>query len=118
MGFTITIGFNNNIYWGGQNKITGAQIWRCTEITDIAGNYNISEIMVYPNPVSDKITIEDKVLIKDKKVSIYNMQGQLMLQQPIKQIKTDIDISELEKSVYVLKIESSEKTEVTKIVKE
>ncbi|MFA5781980.1 MAG: YCF48-related protein [Bacteroidales bacterium] len=80
---------------------------------------------IYPNPAGDIITIENMGSVKDEIISIYNMHGQLVKQQPINnaegiptgQIKTDIDVSELAKGIYLLKLSSYDKTEMTRFVK-
>jgi hypothetical protein len=51
-------------------------------------------------------------------ISIYNLQGQLLLQQQIQQGKTDIDISELAKGVYILRLYSNARVEDGRIIKE
>jgi hypothetical protein len=78
-------------------------------------NNNESNIAVYPNPAINNITIES---LQKSTLEISNIQGQTILQQQIQQGKTDIDISRLAKGVYILRLCSNDKTEVTRIVKE
>ena len=50
----------------------------------VTGNDNIktdSDIKIYPNPAQESITIEITAPVKNAAVSIYNMQGQLVMQQ-------------------------------------
>jgi len=51
-------------------------------------------------------------------IFLFNMQGQILLQQQVQQDKTDIDISKLAKGVYILSIYNNDKMEVTKMVKD
>ncbi len=51
-------------------------------------------------------------------VSIYNIQGQLILQLPVRQEKMDLDIAWLAKGVYVLELKNDLKKEVIRFVKE
>lgn len=74
-----------------------------------------NEIHIFPNPVNDKFTIQS---LQKAIIEIYNIQGQIIIQQQLKQGKTIIDISELAKGVYILRVNNNEKAEVTKIVKE
>jgi hypothetical protein len=72
-------------------------------------------IKVYPNPATDNITI---IAPQKSIIEILNIQGQTIIQQPLQQGKTDIDISSIAKGVYILRLYSNDKTEVTRIVKE
>jgi O-glycosyl hydrolase len=74
-----------------------------------------NDIHIFPNPVTDKLTIQS---IQKSTIEILNIQGQTIRQQQIQQGKTDIDISSLAKGVYILRLCCDDKTEVTKIVKE
>jgi hypothetical protein len=62
------------------------------------------KLKIYPNPAQDKINIKLPVFenLVGLHLDIYNIQGQLLLQQTIKQ--NNIDISQLESGVYVAKI--------------
>jgi photosystem II stability/assembly factor-like uncharacterized protein len=81
-----------------------------TEISD-----KESFVTVYPNPVKDNLTVES---MQKSTIEILNVQGQTILRQTTEQGKTDIDISRLTKGIYILRLNSSDKTAVTKIVKE
>jgi hypothetical protein len=73
-----------------------------------------SELLFYPNPATNNITIES---LHKAIIEILNIQGQTISQQ-LKQGKTDIDISSLAKGVYILRLLSNDKTVVARIVKE
>jgi hypothetical protein len=72
---------------------------------------------LYPNPASQKVTINTG-MTDHPAISIYNLQGQLLMQQQVQQGKTDIDISELAKGVYIVKLYSNARVEAGKIIKE
>ena len=97
---------------------TGAAgVWKqfLSLITGIKEINNADNIVVYPNPATNNITIEAP---QKSTIEILNIQGQTILQQQIQQGKTNIDISALAKGVYILRLCSNDKTAVTKIVKE
>jgi DUF971 family protein len=81
-----------------------------------------AEINVYPIPASNAITIDFPKAaggsLQEAVIEITNIQGQTILQQPIQQGKTNIYIGTLAKGVYILRLLSNDKTEVTRIVKE
>ena len=72
---------------------------------------------LYPNPASEKVTIITD-MTEPSVISIYNLQGQILMQQKIQQGKTDIDISELAKGVYILRLYSNARTEAGRIIKD
>lgn len=76
-----------------------------------------SLMRVYPNPASNKISIEYPAIKKDAIISIYNMQGKLLLQQMIRQERTELDISRFAKGVYIIELGNKDKIEVTSFVK-
>lgn len=77
-----------------------------------------TELRIYPNPTKENITIETTNISKEQTISIYNMQGQLIVQQPTQQPKTDIDIIHLAKGVYVIKLSTADGIAVKKFIKE
>ncbi len=79
-----------------------------------------SEVIVFPNPANNIINIYLKQFknLQNKSISIYNIQGQLLLQQEIKQQLTEINISNYTKGIYIVKIINDNNTSVTKFIKE
>jgi len=75
-------------------------------------------IKIYPNPVSDFLMVESNYTPTQKsELQLYNISGQLMLQQDIHNKKSELDVSKLPKGVYILKIINAQGTEVVKIDK-
>ena len=89
-----------------------------TSSNGIEAYVNIYQYSVYPIPANDKITIESLTITKNETVSLYSIQGQLLIQQAKGQAKLIIDISQLVKGVYILKIENSESNTVKWFIKE
>ncbi len=81
-------------------------------------NSAVQQFVIYPNPASDLLTVESLSSTTETIISIYNMQGQLILQQPMQQAKTDINISGLEKGVYMINILGADINVVKKLIKE
>jgi hypothetical protein len=81
-------------------------------------NSKRSNLELFPNPANDIITVEYSSFAKGETISVYDIQGQLLLQQPMQKAKTNIDISAWVKGVYFIKVKTANGMEVSKIVKE
>ena len=90
----------------------------CT--TGISEKIASNNYILYPNPSNDKITIENNSLSSNQieMISVYNMQGQLILQQPVQNQKTEIDVSSFTTGMYFVNVKTENGMEVKKFVKE
>jgi hypothetical protein len=84
-------------------------------ITSIDG-VPADNIVLYPNPASDKVFVSGKNL---KKVSIYNLTGQLIEQVRADQANavTEVSLSDYRQGVYLFKIETSNELFIREIIK-
>ena len=73
---------------------------------------NQLDISIYPNPTNDKLFIQG--LSSLSKVSIYNVLGKLVLSQTISK---EIDVKQLSKGIYILKIIDEQKETTRKFIK-
>ncbi len=89
-----------------------------TSATGIKEN-DYSGFYIFPNPANNKLIVEMQNVSSTQKnfSSIYNIQGQLLLQNELQQIKSEVNISCLEKGLYFIKIESAENTIIKKFIK-
>jgi len=92
-----------------------------TILKTINGGVGINDLLhtanpltIYPNPVTDKITLETSSI---GILSILNPCGQQLLQQRITEPKTTININTLPNGVYMIKLISENMVHVGKIVK-
>src|SRR5204863_4407838 len=71
--------------------------------------FNFQNLNLFPNPSIDKLSIQLSQFNTNSncKISIYNLQGQLLLQEAIENINSEITVSEFPKGMYNLKIENS-----------
>ena len=76
-------------------------------------NYNqkISELTIYPNPTKNLIFIDKN--FSDLTVSIFDLNGQIMLK---KIVKSKIDLSQLKKGVYIIKFSDKKNKSVHKSI--
>jgi hypothetical protein len=74
-------------------------------------------ISLYPNPATDKITIETYAIPTQSQLSIMNLNGQELITRTITEPKTQINISNLPNGVYFVRVTNDRTVEVGKIVK-
>lgn len=82
------------------------------------GSIEDSIFNVYPNPANFEITIEYLGNNKNCTLTVLNINGQELIRQQIINRKTKIDISNLKKGTYILKVITDKTVEVRKIIKE
>ena len=90
-----------------------------TGIDDL--NFNNEDISIFPNPANKIINIEFKSQqIKSYDAEIYNIQGKLIFMKQYKSNSINIDISDLSKGIYLLKLKDKTGSiiQTKKIVKE
>ena len=86
-----------------------------TGINDVLSQND--NVILFPNPANNSITIKTLSQTKDDIISLYNIQGQL-IQKQLLNTSSEINISNLEKGVYFLNVSNTEKTIVKRFVKE
>ncbi|MCZ4408172.1 T9SS type A sorting domain-containing protein [Cryomorphaceae bacterium 1068] len=82
------------------------------EASDISSPH---QIMVYPNPGSDQIYIE-KNGVELTEIQIFDAKGRLM--KTILQNTSTLQVADLPKGIYVIKLKSNENTLIRKFVKQ
>lgn len=79
---------------------------------------NLISIKCYPNPSSGKITLEILNPNGKSNITILNINGQELSQKQIYENKTQLDISNLPRGIYLLKLINENGFIVEKIIKE
>ena len=75
-------------------------------------NQNQLDILMYPNPASDIVYIDGNY--SELKVVVYDILGKQVMNKPI---KNNIDISQLEKGIYILQLSDGTKRNTQRIIK-
>ncbi len=88
----------------------------CDVVTGIE-NYDLAEVEVFPNPVSNVLNIKVNAALIGKKYSLYDRLGRNILVGKLNSEISNIAMAELNKGVYFLIIEG-ELNQVIKVVKE
>lgn len=78
--------------------------------------FEVEEFVYFPNPVQNYFTVQSVRNIK--KISIYNILGQTLLDNTIQKSEVTLDLSPYPSSTYFVKIEGENTTKTVKIIKE
>ena len=103
--FALRMGvINNNCYdKGGAAEITAAE-----EATAETEKIELTtKLVIYPNPVQSQLTVSNINPDEYNNITVYNMQGALLRQQPVSTGIARMDISTLADGVYLLVLRSS-----------
>lgn len=74
-------------------------------VTGIIKNSNDDNfVSIFPNPATDNITITNYAKKYNGIIAIYDIQGEMLIQQPLQEERTRIDISSLTKGMYFIKL--------------
>jgi hypothetical protein len=112
-----TLAINGNYIFANESQ-TG--VWR-RPLTEVIGEEEISsfnDLEVFPNPVSDILTVKSSIENPVENVRIYNYQGQLLKEIKPMSAKVDIDFSNYSNQIYILEIQGKNGTIRKKIVKQ
>ena len=77
-----------------------------------------SMLSIYPNPATDKITVETSEGTPESYLSLVNIEGQQFITHQITQPKTQIDISNLVSGIYFVRLTNKSTVSVEKFVKQ
>lgn len=78
-------------------------------------NADFMDYSYFPNPTTGKVTIKSKDAITE--VAVYNVQGQLLFNQKMNELSTNVDISQFAKGTYFFKLKINDKEANFKILK-
>jgi len=77
-----------------------------------------NKISIIPNPSNDKITISSTALTDNTELLIFNVSGVKVMECPLTENETQIDISALPRGVYFVRLQNEKMVEVGKVIKE
>lgn len=95
----------------------GGTILKTTIGTSIAENIIKERINIYPNPASEFITLSNDLNNKsDLTLNIYNLVGELVKSEMLKQNQQQINIGDLSDGIYVITIKSKDLKENQRLI--
>lgn len=86
----------------------------CGELSN--SEFETNDIKIFPNPVKNSLAIKSQDSIK--RVVIFNILGQKMLEKIINESQTTLDLSYFSNAAYFVRIELEHQTQVIKIIKQ
>ena len=87
--------------------------------TGVTSLLNDQSVFIFPNPATSAVNIIINGKIPDGiQAGLYNLQGQKMITIDIRQQQTQLDISNLQQGIYLIKVESEQGRFIRKLVKE
>ncbi|HNW88408.1 MAG TPA: T9SS type A sorting domain-containing protein [Bacteroidales bacterium] len=121
-GSTIRGAFNGDIddvriYNFGLNQKEILSLYQ-ENTSGISHTVNENGVIILPNPAIHFIHIELPTFEKNDIISVLNIHGQILIQQPIIQKKTQIDLDDIAKGIYFIKITTAEGVVIKKFLKE
>lgn len=78
-------------------------------------DFNTTEIILYPNPVSSMLHIEGQENIEN--IQVFNLLGQQLMEQSVNTLNTTLNMSSFSAGMYVVHIVSNHQTQTYRIVK-
>jgi hypothetical protein len=89
-----------------------------SECTGLKNQYSNEQVILFPIPFSNDLTIELSILTEQASLEIYNSLGILMKKCFIKTGKQTIDLKELPSGLYIAYINNKELKQTFKVIKE
>ena len=84
--------------------------------TEGIGEQGLHTLVIYPNPVNDKLTVEAEDAIGT--VEIYNLMGALVYNQKGCTNKVEINTTEMQSGIYFIRMTNDKSSETRRFVKE
>ena len=100
---------------------TNSKIYISTNTgTNSLPDFSYNNITIYPNPATNNLCINLQQLknLQNTTVSVFDMQGKLLLQQIITQQQTELNINHFAKGIYVVKVQNEKEIIQSKFIKE
>ncbi|ESU27360.1 hypothetical protein FLJC2902T_20650 [Flavobacterium limnosediminis JC2902] len=78
-------------------------------------DFALNNLKLYPNPVTDVLTIENGQAISD--VEIYSITGQKVMVKTVNELSTTVDMSGLAGGTYLIKVTSDDAVKTVNVIK-
>ena len=122
IGFDKNISANDYMFYNignGWNNSTYPGAWLIRPVVSenplsLSLDVLYSDFKIYPNPVKSVLFIE--TVVAENVISIYNLQGVLVIQQITSNVITKVNVSDLSSSVYFVEVANENGKQYQKII--
>ena len=109
---------NNDLYFSAKTSNYGIELFKLENAVldiekEIVSGFDV-DFNLYPNPVSTKVTISSDFSID--KIEIFNLLGKRISFDTPNKNKSIINVSQLKKGVYIIKVKSNNRTNSKKLI--
>lgn len=117
VGHPLALNDGTSDWYHPRSDFDGTYVFNGT-CDDLLGvnDHEVTLVTVYPNPTTGILNIESKEEID--RIQVYNLLGQQVMNRQMDTANGTIDLSHLQKGVYILKTEIDNKTETFKVIKD
>jgi hypothetical protein len=91
-----------------------------TSTTEIEKSYEEMEVLIYPNPIKDRVSINIQNFLRNENMhlSVIDVYGKVLVKTLVHSKRTEIDLSHLSNGLYFIEINKGGKKIIKIIVKE
>ncbi len=75
---------------------------------------SVSDLNIYPNPADELVNIDNNSLIKE--VMLISMNGNILFTKSVNGISATIEVSDIPQGIYILKIQTENKTAMKRLI--
>ncbi len=117
LGLTIPLLSNNWDSLQCKMNINAANTTKTLTTTTALTDTKSAKISIYPNPVTDNLTIELPKGMNNARISIYAIDGQMVAAQSAVSAQQVVNVSALSSGCYTIKVTSANQSFTQKFIK-
>ncbi|MFD2565890.1 T9SS type A sorting domain-containing protein [Pseudotenacibaculum haliotis] len=106
--------YQNKLWFSGTDMDNGNELTSLSSGTLSADEFKEEAFQLYPNPVTNELSIQLKGSLSIKLIKIYNVLGREIDNVPYNKITKKISMKNLDSGIYILFLESNEGRVLTK----
>lgn len=98
-----------------QVEVAGGNVFEEVNLLiDNVDAYNLESLKIYPNPSSGTLNIQANEIIQ--KIEIFDLAGKILMNKNIDKNNCHLDLTSLNKGIYLVQIRTSKDTHISKII--
>ena len=98
--------YRKDLYFSADDGIHGRELWRLLSDNVVStSETEIAEMLIFPNPATDKLTIRKTEENKNLQIRLHDAQGRTVINSTLlRDASTDFNVSHLSTGLYLLEI--------------